>query len=465
MTLNRRAFLKSSSAAALTAASLGGAASSLTSFQAQAANVSGYRALVCVFLLGGMDNYDTVIPYDQTSYDRYAQIRASFIGSYGGSRDRNNLLALSPDNASAFDGREFALPPQMSGLHDMFHQGNAAIVGNVGPLIQPTTRTQFFSESVSLPPRLFSHNDQQSTWQSSSPEGAQFGWGGRFADAVLASGGNISPVFTAISSRGNELFLTGETVSSYQVTEEGAATVEVVDFLGDVGSDAMLPVLTHMRAANFMGANLLEQDMAVAAQTSFDANALYNHASDDVAAMTTVFPQNFLGRQLQSVARTISIRDTLQVNRQIFFVALGGFDTHSIQAQSLPGLQSQIDGALTAFFRATQELGVEQDVTLFTATDFGRTLAENGDGTDHGWGSHQFVVGGAVQGRQILGDLPVADFGHDNDVGGGRLIPTTSVEQMAAPLGRWFGLTDEEVLTALPNRANFSDDLAALVSA
>ncbi len=464
MTLNRRSFL-TSSASVLTAASLGGIANSLTGFQAQAADTSGYKALVCLFLLGGMDNHDTLLPYDQSSYDRYAQIRSSFIGSYGGSRDRNNLLALSPDNASAFDGREFALPPQMAGLHNLFQQGNAAIVGNVGPLIQPTSLTQFQTEAVPLPPRLFSHNDQQSTWQSSSPEGAQYGWGGRFADAVLAAGANISPVFTNISSRGNELFLTGETVTSYQVTEEGAATVEIVDFLGDINSDAMLPVLDHMRAVNFMGANLLEQDLAVAAQTSFDANALYNHASADIPVMTTVFPDNFLSRQLQNVARTIAIRDTLQVNRQIFFVALGGFDTHATQAQSLPGLHGLIDSSVTAFFNATQELGVDQDVTLFTTSEFGRTLAENGDGTDHGWGGHQFVVGGAVQGRQILGDVPVADFGHELDSGGGRLIPTTSVEQFAAPLGRWFGLTDAEVLNSLPNRANFSDDLTTLLSA
>jgi len=155
----------------------------------------------------------------------------------------------------------------------------------------------------------------------------------------------------------------------------------------------------------------------------------------------------------------------LQVNRQVFFVGIGGFDTHDAQASALTGLHSQVEGAITAFFNATQELGIANDVTLFTASDFGRALAENGDGTDHGWGAHHFVVGGDVQGRQILGDIPIADFGHDQDAGNGRLIPTTSVEQFAAPMGRWLGLTDNEVTVALPNIVNFGSDLTTLMTA
>ncbi len=463
-TLNRRAFLKNSSATALSAASLGGIATSLAGFQAQAADTTGYKALVCLFLFGGMDNNDTLLPYDQASYDRFAQIRSSLIDSHSGSRDRNNLLPLSPDNASDFDGREFALPPQMTGLRNLFQGGNAAIVGNVGPLIQPTSLAQFESQSVPLPPRLFSHNDQQSTWQSSEAEGTQFGWGGRFADAAIAAGANEGRVFTNISSRRNELFLTGEHVTSYQIGRGRTATFEIVNDLRNQDSEAVIPVVQHMRGANYMGTNLLVSDMAAAARSAFDANVLYNNLSADAPPLITAFPQNFLGRQLADVARTIAIRDELHVNRQIFFVGLGGFDTHDSQAQSLPESHAEIDSAVSSFFRATQDLGLEQDVTLFTASDFGRTLSENGDGTDHGWGAHHFVVGGAVQGRQILGDVPVADFDHEFDSGRGRLIPSTSVEQYAAPLGRWFGMSDAEVLVALPNRANFSSDLSTLMS-
>lgn len=465
MTLNRRTFLKSSSAAALSAASLGSVATTLGSFQAQAADTSGYKALVCVFLFGGMDGHDTVLPYDQASYDRYAQIRSGFIGAYGGSRDRTNLLALSPDNASNFAGRTFALPPQMSGLHSLFQQGNAAIVGNVGPLIQTTNRTSFAQESVALPPRLFSHNDQQSTWQSSSPEGAQFGWGGRFADAMIAAGANAEPTFTNITSAGNDLFLTGQTATPYQASPGGAATIELFEGIADEESLLATRLVQHFRAANYAGTNLLELDMANKARAAYDANTLFNQASQGAIELTTEFPTSFLGQQLASVARTIGLRDPLQANRQIFFVGIGGFDTHDAQATALPQLHSQIDGAITAFFNATQELGVSNEVTLFTASDFGRALTENGNGTDHGWGGHHFVIGGGVQGRQILGDIPVADLGHDQDSGNGRLIPTTSVEQFAAPMGRWFGLTDPEVFASLPNLGNFTVDLATLMTA
>lgn len=465
MTLNRRTFLKSSSAAALSAASLGSVATTLGSFQAQAADTSGYKALVCVFLFGGMDGHDTVLPYDQASYDRYAQIRSGFIGAYSGSRDRANLLALSPDNASNFGGREFALPPELSGVQQLFQNGNAAIVGNVGPLIQPTSRTLFEQEAVALPPRLFSHNDQQSTWQSSSPEGAQFGWGGRFADAMIAAGANSEPTFTNITSAGNDLFLTGQTATPYQASPGGAATIELFEGIADEESLLATRLVQHFRAANFMGTNLLELDMANKAQAVYDANALFNQASQSATELATQFPGNGLGAQLAAVARTIGLRDTLQVNRQVFFVGIGGFDTHDAQATALPQLHSQMDGAITAFFSATQELGVANDVTLFTASDFGRALTENGNGTDHGWGGHHFVVGGGVQGRQILGDLPVYDLGHDQDSGNGRLIPTTSVEQFAAPMGRWFGLTQNEVTGALPNLLNFSSDLTTLMTA
>ncbi|MEO1323872.1 MAG: DUF1501 domain-containing protein, partial [Pseudomonadota bacterium] len=175
-----------------------------------------------------------------------------------------------------------------------------------------------------------------------------------------------------------------------------------------------------------------------------------------IQPFNTAFPGNFLGQQLQAVANTIAIRNSLLVTRQVFFVAIGGFDTHSNQVNDLPGLQSEIDGGVVAFYQAMQELGLGSDVTLFTASDFGRTLAINGDGTDHGWGSHHFVIGDAVQGGQIYGDMPPYEIGHDQDAGNGRLIPTTSVEQFAEPLGRWFGLNNSEIAAALPNLSNFA---------
>ena len=465
MNQTRRTFL--TGASALSAATLTGIGSSLSAFQASAAETGGYKAIVCLFFLGGLDGHDTVLPYDQASYDRYAEIRAPLLGLYdnmqgGSTRARDRLLPLSPSNAANFGGRQFALPEELSGIKGLFDDGNAAIVGNVGPLIQPITKTQFENDSAPQPKRLFSHNDQQSTWMSSEPEGAQFGWGGRFADAVLASGANSGAQdFSTITSLGNELFLTGSEASPYQIGLDGAPEIDALNFFagGENQSDPnsiYQKLRDHFEAMDFNSSNLIDRDISNAMRTALTTNETFNQAFESIQPFSTAFPQNFLGQQLQAVANTIAIRDALLVNRQVFFVAIGGFDTHSNQANDLPALQQEIDGGVVAFYQAMQEIGLGSDVTLFTASDFGRTLAINGDGTDHGWGSHHFVIGDAVQGGQIYGDIPPYDFDHDQDAGSGRLIPTTSVEQFAEPLGRWFGLTDSEIAAALPNLSNFA---------
>ena len=473
MFFNRRAFLRS---AAFTA--LGGAAGAsllpgLSGFQAQAADTSGYKALVCLFLLGGMDNHDTLIPYDQASYDAYAGIRAPLLSLYAGqtggnSRARERLLPLSPENAADFGGRQFALPEQFGGIHALFEAGQAAIVGNVGPLVAPLTRADWDTESVAVPKRLFSHNDQQATWMASAPEGAQYGWGGRFADCVLLGGSRQTREFTTITSLGNELFLTGEEAKPYQVGLEGATQVELLQFFegnpyGQPDDQLYQDMRRHFAAMDFARTNLIERDIAAAMRAGLDTNEAFNTALASAQPITTPFPTSFLGQQLQAVARTISIRDALLMNRQIFFVAAGGFDTHSAQASDLPALQTEIDAAVTAFYTAMTEFGLAGDVTLFTATDFGRTLAINGDGTDHGWGSHQFVIGDAVQGGRIYGDIPPTGFDHDFDAGGGRLIPTLSVEQYAAALGNWFGLSEADLVAALPNLSSFSGARPAFI--
>ena len=461
----RRHFL--TGASALSAATLTGLGSSLAAFQASAAETSGYKALVCVFFLGGMDGHDTVLPYDQASYDRYAQIRAPLLGLYdnmqgGSTRARDRLLPLSPSNAANFGSREFALPEELSGIKSLFDSGNAAIVGNVGPLIQPLNRTEFLNETAPQPKRLFSHNDQQSTWMSSQPEGAQFGWGGRFADAALAAGANNgSADFSTITSLGNELFLTGSQARPYQIGLNGAPEIDALNFFEGnrstpEGEAIYQKLRDHFEAMDFTSTNLIDRDVSNAMRTALTTNETFNEAFASIQPFATGFPSSFLGQQLQAVANTIAILDSLLINRQIFFVAIGGFDTHSNQANDLPGLQTEIDQGVVAFYQAMQEIGLASDVTLFTASDFGRTLAINGDGTDHGWGSHHFVVGDAVQGGQIYGDMPPYDFDHDQDAGSGRLIPTTSVEQFAEPLGRWFGLNDGEIAAALPNLGSFS---------
>jgi len=456
---NRRQFVRSALSLPLAFAGaplIGG----LTSGGALAADVSDYRALVCVFLFGGMDCHDTVIPFDTASYQNYAGIRSSLLNSYaalpgGSNRTQSDLLALQTLSAQS-GGREFALPAEMSGLHNLFTQGNAAIVGNVGPLLEPTTRSMFDGNVGNLPARLFSHNDQQSTWMSFAPEGSQLGWGGLFGDAAINSSANDQGIFSQISLAGNSVFLTGDIVSPYQISAGGVPSIRLIDATRNQFPVAIQnAVRDHFAATGIDPNNLFEKDLIDLSRISLDANDTLDAALVEGSSVATAFPASPLGGQLRAVAETIAVRETLGAKRQVFFVALGGFDTHSAQAADLPGLQRDIGDSLSAFFTATQELGLEDQVTAFTAADFGRTLTVNGDGTDHGWGSHHFVVGGAVKGGDIYGAIPEAELGHAQDAGNGRLIPTTSVEQFAEPLGRWFGLTESELQQALPRLSNF----------
>ena len=457
----RRNFLKMTTAAPL-AVSSSSLLSALASMNTQAMGTGDYKALVCVFLFGGMDCHDTVLPYDTSSYDSYARIRSSLLAAYanqpgGTTRARNQLLPLTPVTAD-FGGRQFALPPEMSALHALFQQGNAAIVGNVGPLIQPTNRAAFLNGGSAVPRRLFSHNDQQSTWMSFAPEGSQLGWGGRFGDAAARAGANTESIFSQISVFGNTVFLSGDMVGPYQVGVEGVPSIFLLDRVGNGVPASLEPALrAHFTSAGSNRSNLLERDFINLSQVSYAANDLLRSALDTAPELTTRFPGSALGAQLGAVARTLSVRDVLGASRQVFFVGLGGFDTHSAQATALPGLQRDISDSIAAFYAATREMGIESAVTTFTAADFGRTLTVNGDGTDHGWGAHHFVVGGAVKGRDIYGDIPVAELGHSQDSGNGRLIPSVAVEQLAAPLGRWYGLNTAEIAQALPGLAAFPD--------
>ncbi|MEM9738525.1 MAG: DUF1501 domain-containing protein [Pseudomonadota bacterium] len=457
MRISRRHVLKSIGAGALATTAMAGTPGMFT---AHAADTSGYKALVCVFLFGGLDNHDVIIPYDPSSYGNFATLRSSLISQQGTNRARESLLPLTPASDTVLQGRQMALPPEMPQLKALFDKGDAAIVGNVGPLIEPVSRTRFLSGAAKLPPRLFSHNDQQATWQSSAPEGAQFGWGGLFADAMLASGANTSqPQFTTIATTEVGPFLTGRNAVPYRVSTSGAAQIDLLEdyYEGVAGerTEYLTRVRNQLAATSYRGDHILERDIASAFSSGLDTNEAYDDARASGVPITTAFPATALSQQLKAVAETINVRDRLFATRQIFFVGIGGFDTHSGQVGSLPRLLAEIDAGIGAFNAAMAQMGLTNDVTLFTASDFGRTLAVNGDGTDHGWGGHYFVVGGAVNGGDLYGTLPPPAFDHDADSGGGRLIPSVSVEQYAAQLGRWFGMTDAELSTALPNLGNF----------
>lgn len=418
---------------------------------AAAQTANDYRALVCVFLFGANDHNNTVMPYDTANFNAYTAARA------GLTRTQADMLPLDPATplTGPNAGRQFALPKEMAPLKTLWDQNKLAIVANVGTLIEPATKLQFQNASVPLPPKLFSHNDQQSIWQASAPEGARYGWGGRMGD-LLASR-NASSVFTCNSVSGNAVFLAGEDVVSYQLSTSGSTAVG--GLTGSLfGSSSAGATLKSLITAG--GFDLFSQDLADIMDRSIDANVTLTAAlatAPDLPIPAAIPTSNRLAQQLRMVARMIAQRNVLGAKRQLFFVSIGGFDTHDNQLDTLPGLHTQIADALSYFQTTIDGLGVGTEVTTFTGSDFGRTLTSNGDGSDHGWGSHHFVMGSAVKGRNFYGTFPIMGLNNNDEVGSGRLLPSTSVDQYAATMARWFGVGDTDMRLVLPNIGNFAN--------
>lgn len=443
---SRRVFLKRGAALSLAAGATPWAMTLAAMGEAAAATATDYKALVCVFLYGGNDYANTLVPYDQASYDRYTGFRSNI------AIDRTTLGAtvLSPTVALP-NGLQFAVAPGLVPLVPIFDAGQMSVILNIGTLVQPTTKAQYTSQSVRLPPKLFSHNDQQSFWQASSSEGAASGWGGRMGDLFAAGNGNST--FTCINVSGNAVYLTGKSAVQYQVTTSGSVPFNGIQS-ALFGSTACSSALKDLLVAP--SPQLFENEYARVAKRSIDANDVLTAALANTS-LTTTFPTgNDLASQLKLVARMIAARDTLGAKRQVFMVSLGGFDTHSALTATHPGLMTKLGDALAAFQQATAELGVSNAVTTFTGSDFGRTLLSNNEGSDHGWGGVQFVLGGAVQGKTFIGTAPELGNNGADDVGQGRLLPTTSVDQMGATLANWFGVSATDQLSVLPNLGNYS---------
>ena len=418
----------------------------LSEAAAQSAPAGDYKALVCIFLYGGNDYGNTLIPYDTANYDAYAKIRT------GISRTRDSLTGtvLRPSVALP-DARQMALAPELAPLKTLFDAGNLGVLLNIGTLIQPTSKTEYTRASVPLPPKLFSHNDQQSVWQSSQPEGATSGWGGRIGDLFLSS--NAKSTFTCVNASGNAVFMSGQDAVQYQVSSAGGVAIRgLASPL--FGSAACTTALRSLITANH--AHLMRAEYAQLTSRAIDAQATLASALSGTAALSTKFPTTSLGQQLNIVARMMAARTSLSVKRQVFFVSLGGFDLHDFLLTQHPLLHTQLADAMKAFFDATVELGISQSVTTFTASDFGRTLSSNGDGSDHGWGGHHFLMGGAVSGSRYFGTLPATAVGGPDDVGQGRLLPTLAVDQLAATLARWMGVSETNIALVAPNIRNYS---------
>lgn len=435
--LDRRAFLR---AGMLGAA---GAALALRTADAPAA-ITDYRALVCVFLLGGNDSFNMLVPRSAAEYAVYARSRQNL------AVDASVLLPVSPLNP---DGAQYGFHPRMPEVARLFEAGRLGVVANIGPLVQPVTRAEVLAGGPVVPPQLFSHNDQQDQWQTLKGRSTlASGWAGRIADALqseLAS--QQLPV--GISLTGVLPFQVGAATTPYVLGTDGAPTYAAL-------TNPAIAFYAERRAAfeAQLAANTpspLRRALADVHRRSLASADRVNAALARAPALATTFPAGQLGAQLRAAARLISVRDELAIKRQVFLVAIGGFDTHDDQNELQPGLLGNVSASLGAFQGALDELGVADRVVTFTQSDFGRTLTSNGDGTDHGWGSHQLVMGGPVIGRTIHGRMPSLEIGGADDIGGGRIVPTQSVDQYAATLARWFGLDETTIDRVVPGLARF----------
>ena len=450
---SRRAFLKQGSAFALagSAAPLALNLAAISEAAAQAA--PDYKAIVCVFLYGGNDYANTVVPYDTANHGLYQTLRP------GLAYPRANLdataltpAAVLPAGAIDLAGLQYALAPQLALIKPVFDSGKMAVMLDIGTLVEPTTKQQYTNKSVALPPKLFSHNDQQSAWQSSLPEGATSGWGGRMGDLFAAGNGNST--FTCVNVSGNAVFMSGNSAVQYQVSTTGSVPISGIKnplFGSAACRDALAALITAPSS------QLFENELVRITQRAVTADTTLTSALAGALPFTTPFTAaNGLARQLQMVARMIAARSTLGAKRQIFFVSIGGFDNHSGLVNVHPGLLTNVADALSSFYNATVELGISDQVTAFTASDFGRTLVVNTDGSDHGWGSHHFVLGGAVKGQAFYGKAPALANNGPDDVGQGRLLPAISVNQFAATLATWFGVAPGQLATVVPDITRFS---------
>jgi uncharacterized protein (DUF1501 family) len=405
-----------------------------------------YKALVCLFFAGGNDATNMIVPADLSGYSAYAAARAEL------AVPRSSLLPIAPRKYS--DGRSYGFHSKCPGLQSLFADGKLAILGNVGTLVRPTTLADY-KANRNLPPQLNSHLDQAIQWQSSiADKPFETGWGGRLADLLDAFNGNHQ-VSMSISTTGKNFFQRGNTVQPYIVNASGPVAL----FYGG-GSTGVVPA----RIAGLKGIMAKAQDNALAAafgsitKESMDNADVMAAVLQTAPALKTVFPGSSSGvsQNLAMVAKLISVSQALGVRRQIFFVEMTGFDTHGAQDAALTPLFGEINAAMKAFYDATVELDVANQVTTFTASDFGRTYAPNAGGTDHGWGNHQLIMGGAVQGGDIYGAMPSLTVGANDDTGRGRWIPSTSVDEYSATLATWFGVAPSNLPVVLPNIGRFA---------
>ena len=439
----RRTFIRQAACAALGTSGLVSTIWDLRKLNA--ATLGGdYKALVCLYLYGGNDANNVLMPRDVNEYNIYAAARGNLAIPHA------SLLPLA---LSVGDGRQYGFHPGMPELTNLFNQGKLTMVANVGTLVAPTTRSDYVNGTAAVPQNLFSHEDQSVQWMTSVPDRGDIrtGWGGRAADLVASLNGN-SQVSMSLSVAGTNTFEVGNTVFPYLISPDGSLGLRGVG--GSSNDNIRIDGFKKLLALPH--SKLFEAAYSDTMTRSIAENEVLSSALAGVPPINTVFPGSELGRQLAMIAKLIAARNNLGMRRQIFFCAVGGYDTHGDQLGAQAGLLAELSTAMSAFYGATSELGVEQSVTTFTASDFGRTLPTNGAGSDHGWGSHQFVMGGAVRGNQLYGTFPTLAVNGPDDTEDGRWIPTTSVDEFSATIARWFGVSDSQMATVFPNIGRFA---------
>ncbi|NKB99994.1 MAG: DUF1501 domain-containing protein [Pseudomonadales bacterium] len=410
---------------------------------AHAAPGGDYCAMVCILLAGGADSFNILTPYDDDRYTEYATTRSDL------ALPQEDLLPLSFVGGA---GAEFAVHPGMSEVQSLFDSGDLAFLANIGPLAEPTSRAAYDAGTVELPLGLFSHSDQIAVWQTATAGSrVNTGFAGRVADILeprIATG----PVSMNISMSGTSLFQTGEQITGY-VMDPGEGVRTVAGY-GD-GSETLVPIIDNLLAIDY--GDPFRSTYANGLRDAIDSGAELSSALTGAPPLSTAFSDTDFSTAMRQIANVISVRGALGVERQTFFVTVGGWDHHDEvldnQARMLPGISQ----GLAEFHAALTELGVLDQVTTFSISDFGRTLTSNGRGSDHGWGGNQFVMGGGVNGGQIFGDYPSLALGTDLDLGRGRFLPTMSTDELYGDLALWFGVAPEELSTVLPNIGRFYD--------
>lgn len=449
--ITRRRLLQSIASAGALSATAAIDGLGLSAALAQTAPASDYKALVCVFLFGGNDSNNLVVPMDMAEYNLYATARG--LPANGGiALTQAQLLGITPKTLN----KNYGLHPAMTDLKTLFDAGKMAMLTNVGTLAEPLTKAEYTAASKARPDQLFSHSDQQLAWQTSIAKGIErTGWGGRMADVVGPTNGSNFPMVTSIA--GSAIYTNGNTPRVVAIPATGTFGLSTFGTAAQTTvREAALKNIMNLNAGNDFvreADDLLAQ--ALGASDVLNPIITVNNTPGVASFGNT---NNNISNQLKQVAKLIEARNTIGLKRQIFFVSLGGFDTHTNELNSHNTLYGQLGPALKAFYDATVQMGIADKVTTFTMSDFGRTLkAASGGGSDHGWGNHQMIIGGAVKGQEFYGEFPNHTLGGPNDVStNGRWIPTTSVDQYGATLAKWFGVSTSDLATVFPNINRFS---------